>query len=142
LAVSRSIRSTGGENKQLDHGEQLEAESLVHTLRRTFTEVDMAKKINKAELIRETLSQNPEMTNKEVMEALAKKGTKVSYNQVYFIKMKGKAKNRKQKREMAVSASKAAGLSNPVHAVTKVKALAAELGGMKSLKQLVDLLSD
>ena len=96
------------------------------------------KKTSKAALIREVLSQNPSMTNAEVQAALAQKGIKVSYNQVYFVKMKGKAK----RRQTAVKASRAAGVSNPVGAVLKVRALASEVGGMKSLKQLVDLLAE
>lgn len=102
----------------------------------------MAKSTNKSQTIRDHLEANPKTTVKEVIEALANKGMKVSYNLVYTIKSKGKAKKRKLKREAAVSASRAAGLSNPVAAVTKVKALAVELGGMKNLRQLVDLLSN
>jgi hypothetical protein len=98
----------------------------------------MAKKTNKAKAIRDFLSEKPKATNREVMEALGQKGIKVSYNQVYFIKMKGK----KAKRRAAVKASRAAGMSNPVEAVIKVRALASEVGGMKSLKQLVDLLME
>jgi hypothetical protein len=72
------------------------------------------------------------------MDALDAKGIKVSYNQVYFVKVKG----RKAKRRAAFKATRAAGLSNPVEAVMKVRALASEVGGMKSLKQLVELLAE
>ena len=98
----------------------------------------MAKKMNKAQSIRDFLSEKPKATNREVMEALGQRGIKVSYNQVYFVKMKGK----KAKRKAAVKATRAAGMSNPVEAVMKVRALAAEVGGMKQLKQLVELLSE
>jgi arginine repressor len=98
----------------------------------------MAKKMNKSQAIRDYLSQNPQSTNKEVMEGLGQKGVKVSYNQVYFVKMKG----RKAKRKAAVKATRAAGMSNPVEAVMKVRVLASQVGGMKSLKQLVDLLAE
>lgn len=98
----------------------------------------MAKKINKSQSIREFLVQNPRATNREVMEALEQKGIQVSYNQVYFVKMKGK----KAKRKAAVKAYRAAGMSNPVEAVKKVRALAADLGGMKNLKELVVLLGE
>lgn len=97
----------------------------------------MAKKINKSQTIRDFLSQNPKSTNREVIDGLAQKGIKVSYNQVYFVKMKGK----KAKRKAAVKAYRAAGMSNPVEAVIKVRALAADVGGMKNLKQLVELLA-
>jgi hypothetical protein len=98
----------------------------------------MAKKINKSQSIRDFLIQNPRATNREVIEALEQKGIKVSYNQVYFVKMKGK----KAKRKAAVKAYRAAGMSNPVEAVKKVRALAADLGGMKNLKELVVLLAE
>lgn len=98
----------------------------------------MARKFNKAQAIRDFLSTKPKATNREVMEALGEKGIKVSYNQVYFVKVKGK----KAKRRAAVKATRAAGMSNPVEAVMKVRALASEVGGMKSLKQLVDLLAE
>jgi hypothetical protein len=98
----------------------------------------MAKKINKSQAIRDFLSQNPQATNKEVMEALSQKGISVNYNQVYFVKMKGK----KAKRKAAVKAYRAAGMSNPVEAVLKVRALAVDVGGMKNLKRLVDLLAE
>jgi hypothetical protein len=98
----------------------------------------MSKKINKSQSIRDFLIQNPRATNWEVMEALEQKGIKVSYNQVYFVKMKGK----KAKRKAAVKAYRAAGMSNPVEAVKKVRALAADLGGMKNLKELVVLLAE
>lgn len=98
----------------------------------------MAKKLNKSQAIRDFLTEKPKATNREIIEALAQKGIKVSYNQVYFIKMKGK----KAKRKAAVKATRAAGMSNPVEAVRKVRVLAAEVGGMNNLKQLVELLAE
>jgi hypothetical protein len=99
-------------------------------------------KINKAQAIRDYFAQNPKATNKEVMEGLGQKGIKVSYNQVYFIKMKGKAKKRKANRAKAVGASKAMGLSNPVDLILEVRKLAHNAGGVKNLKLLVDALAD
>ena len=98
----------------------------------------MAKKLNKSAAIREFLTEMPKATNREVIEALTQKGIKVSYNQVYIVRMKGK----KAKRKAALRATRAAGMSNPVEAVRKVRALAAEVGGMNNLKQLVELLAE
>jgi hypothetical protein len=102
----------------------------------------MAKKINKAQAIRDYFGQNPKATNKEVMEGLGQKGIKVSYNQVYFIKMKGKAKKRKANRAKAVGASKLLGVANPVELILQVRHLASSAGGIKHLKLLVDALAE
>jgi len=99
-------------------------------------------KINKAAAIREVFGQSPNMTIKEVMNALADKGIQVSYNQVYFIRAKSRQAQRKQKRQTAERYSQKMGMSNPVEVVLKVKALAREIGGIRNLKQLVDALTD
>jgi hypothetical protein len=49
---------------------------------------------------------------------------------------------RRQKREQAAAFSRNAGVHNPAMAVTKVRELARDLGGMAILKQLVDVLSE
>jgi hypothetical protein len=77
-----------------------------------------------------------------VVEALAAKGTKVSANHVYLIKTKMKMKKRRQKREKAAATTRSTGMPNPAQAVTKVRVLARELGGLGNLKQLVDVLSE
>jgi DNA-binding winged helix-turn-helix (wHTH) protein len=100
------------------------------------------KKVNKSAAIREAFQANPKAKAKEIVATLASKGIKVTIPLVYYIKSHSRKKKRRQKREVAVSASRAAGMSNPVQAVIKVRALASEVGGMKSLKQLVDLLSE
>jgi hypothetical protein len=112
----------------------------------TLESINMAKskngKINKAAAIREVFGQSPDMTIKEVIHALAEKGIKVSYNQVYFIRAKNRQEKRKQKREKAERYSQKLGMSNPVEVVLKVKSLAREIGGIRNLKQLVDALAD
>ena len=52
-----------------------------------------------------------------------------------------KAKRRRQKRERVTSTSKMFGVANPVELILKVKALAAEAGGIDNLKQLVDAMA-
>jgi hypothetical protein len=99
-------------------------------------------KVNKSAAIREAIQTAPNAKAKEIVETLKAKGVKVTIPLVYYIKSQANKKMRKQKRAGAVTASKAAGMANPVQAVMKVRALAAEVGGMKNLKQLVDLLAE
>jgi hypothetical protein len=98
---------------------------------------------SKADAIRSYLAANPKAKTREVVEALAKDGIKVSYNHVYLIKSKGKAKVRKAKRAKvrAVAASRP-GIKDYADAVNQVKMLAHQLGGISSLKALVDALAE
>jgi hypothetical protein len=100
------------------------------------------KSPTKADHIRAVLAESPKMRTKDVVEHLASKGVKVSANHVYIIKSKAKSRKKKQRRESAVAAGGKAGIANPVQAVTKVKTLARELGGLGILRQLVILLSE
>jgi DNA polymerase I-like protein with 3'-5' exonuclease and polymerase domains len=105
----------------------------------------MAKKkpeIKKSAAVRGILEKNPKAPVKEVVATLEQQGIKVSANYVYMLKSKAKAKGRQERREKAVAASKSAGLANPVELVAGIKALAKKAGGMRTLKQLVELLSD
>lgn len=95
---------------------------------------------NKADVIREVFTTNPKATVKEVQAALATKGLTVSENHVYFIRSKMKDKRKRARQVAAVETSRASGTQNPALAVTKVKTLARELGGLRNLKQLVDVL--
>jgi hypothetical protein len=99
--------------------------------------------MTKADAIRNYLTSNPKAKVKEVVEALAAKGMNVSENHVYFIKSKAKAKARKVRRAkvQAVAASQP-GIRDYAEAVTQVKTLARQLGGMSSLKALVDALAE
>jgi len=67
-------------------------------------------------------------------------GIKVSYTYVYALKSKGKAKKRKEKREKAVAASNSMGVLDPVDLIRQVKELALRTGGLRNLRQLVDVL--
>lgn len=101
----------------------------------------MAKKRSKGEnrsaAIRELLAKSPDMPVKEVAAQVG-----VSPNLVYFIKSKSKARARRAKREKAVAAGKAAGLSDPIELIVGVRRLAEQAGGIKKLKQLVDVLAE
>ena len=96
----------------------------------------------KADLIREILGTSPHTPTKDVVATLASKGVKVSANHVYLIKSKMKMKKRRQKREKAAATTRSTGMPNPAQAVMKVRMLSRELGGIRNLKQLVDVLSE
>jgi hypothetical protein len=96
----------------------------------------------KSAAIRELLAQNPDRPVSEIVSTLAGRGLKVTPNLVYALKAKGKARRRKQKRQAAVQVGRNAGMVDPVALVLKVRQLAGEAGGMRHLKQLVDVLSE
>jgi hypothetical protein len=99
--------------------------------------------VSKADAIRSYLSPNPKAKTKEVVEGLAGQRTKVSANHVYLIMSEGNAKARKARgaKVRAVAASRP-GIKNHAYAVMQVKMLAHQLGGMSSLKALVDAWAD
>lgn len=103
----------------------------------------MAKfKVNKSEAIREMQEAHPKATSSEIVKLLADKGIKVSTTLVYAIKAKGKAKKRKQKRQKAIPAGQQMVNGDPVELIKDVKALADRAGGIRHLKELVDLLAE
>jgi len=98
--------------------------------------------VNKSAAVKEILAKNPKTPVKEVISELAAQGVKVSYTYVYALKTKGKAKKRKEKREKVVAASNSMGVLDPVDLIREVKNLALRTGGLRNLKQLVDVLSE
>jgi hypothetical protein len=106
----------------------------------------MAKKkegVNKSEEIRQLLKANPKMPTKDIISTLAAKGIEVNDSLIYFVKgqLKGRQKWR-QKAQQAVTKVAATGNGDPVATILKVKRWAAEVGGLKKLKALVDALSE
>ncbi len=93
-------------------------------------------KVNKSQAIRELLTEDPKMESKTVIGRLAEKGVKVSPTMVYYVRSKMKQAQRKEKR------ARVAATANPVELVLRVKAIAREVGGIKELKLLVDLLAE
>jgi hypothetical protein len=61
---------------------------------------------------------------------------------VYFIKSKQRLAKRRAKRDRAAESSRRTGSKNPVEVVIQIKDLARELGGIKKVKMLVDLLAN
>ena len=101
--------------------------------------------VNKSATIREILNKNPKTPVKDIVAACAEQGITVHPNLVYIIKNKMKDKTHRAKRQRAVAAAEAtekAGFSNPVQLIVQVRSLAQKAGGMKHLKQLVDLLAE
>ena len=107
-------------------------------------------KPNKTEQVRDYLKANPSATALQAITALAKKGTKVTSSLVYSIK--AKMKNRKgpgkQIGKSAASVTSNGAVSSTsssndlASTVRKVKSLANEVGGLATLKALVEALSE
>ena len=112
----------------------------------------MAKKtsdVNKSEEVRQLLKANPALTAKEVVAALAEKGIKISNALFYFTKgqMKGRKARKKKEQNTVATAAKVAEATlvvkgDALSTILKVKAWAKEVGGMKTLKALVEALSE
>lgn len=98
--------------------------------------------VNKSEAVREALAQNPKAKSKEVVAQLAARGLKVDPTLVYYVRSKQKQAQRQQKRERVAASSRLNAVGNPVELVLRVKQLAREVGGIRNLKQLVDLLAE
>jgi arginine repressor len=109
----------------------------------------MAKRkngINKSEEIRQMLNANQKVTAKEVKDALAAKGIKVSDKLYYLVKgkMLGKQARKKKAHKTAakVAVSTGLGSADALSTILKVKKWAGEVGGLKNLKALVEALSE
>jgi chemotaxis response regulator CheB len=96
----------------------------------------------KADAIRAILTANPTTKTNDVVAKLAQNGLQVSPNHVYLIKSKMKSRKRRQVRANAAALTQRNGTPNAATAVSKVKLLARELGGLKNLKDLVEVLSE
>jgi hypothetical protein len=111
----------------------------------------MAKKkqavgeVNKSQAIRELIKANPKIKASEAAAALAEKGIQIRTGLFYIVK--GKLAGRKRRRKIhrdpvAVASIGTAKKSDALATIRKVQAVAAELGGLKVLKQIVDALSE
>src|SRR5690348_6566264 len=99
--------------------------------------------VSKSEEIRQLLKSNPKVSAKEVVATLGQKGIQVSEHLYYYVK--GHMKGRKKKaRKMVANVATATHVtkSDALSTILKVKKLAAEVGGLKTLKALVDALSE
>ena len=98
--------------------------------------------INKSQAIRDFLAGNPTADTKAVVAGLAEKGIKAAPTLVYFIKSKKRQAKRRAKRDRVAASARQTATANPVEVVLRVKDLAREVGGIKNLKMLVDLLAE
>jgi hypothetical protein len=98
--------------------------------------------VNKSAEVRAILAKDPKTPVKEIVEVLGQRGIKLHPNLVYLIKSKMKHKTHREKRQRAVEATERAGFANPVQLILEVRKLAEKTGGMRHLKQLVDLLAE
>ena len=97
---------------------------------------------NRSQAVREAIAENPRATSKEIITLLGQKGIKVSATLVYYVRSKQNQQKRRQRRERVAEATRQTGTGNPVEVVQRVKILARDVGGIRNLKQLVDLLAD
>lgn len=106
----------------------------------------MKNGVNKSEEVRQLLKANPDIGVKDAAAKMAEKGIKLSNALFYFVKgqMKGrKARRAKVQRTITnVAESTHVTRSDALTTIRKVKALASEVGGMKTLKALVEALSE
>ena len=79
---------------------------------------------------------------REIVTNLASRGITINPNLVYYIKGRMKRRRGQQKGRHAVRVSRNAGIANPVELVRSVKHLAGSAGGMRHLKELVDILAE
>ncbi len=98
--------------------------------------------VNKSVAVRDLLEKNPKTPVKEVVSALAGQGVKVSANYVYMLKSKMKTKKRVEKRQKALAVTAGAKTANPLDLIREVKQLAVRAGGLRALKDLVDVLAE
>ena len=99
-------------------------------------------KVNKSQAIRDLFAEDPKMDSKTVIDRLSAKGVRASATMVYYLRSKLKLAQRNDKRDRVAASSRQTPANNPVEVVLRVKDLACEVGGIKHLKQLVDLLSE
>ena len=111
----------------------------------------MAKKsnggVNKSEEVRQLLKANPATTAKEVVDKLAEKGIKISNALFYFTKGQMKGRKARKAKDQTKAVAKVAESthvtkSDALATILRVKGWAKEVGGMKTLKALVEALSE
>jgi hypothetical protein len=106
--------------------------------------------VNKSEAIRELLKEKPGIKGGDAIAALGEKGIKITGGLFYLVKgkMLGGKKRKRRIRKAAAQAVAASGQvakaskNDVLQTISKVKNLAAEVGGFRSLKALVDALSE
>jgi hypothetical protein len=102
--------------------------------------------VNKSQALRDLLAENPHISFQEAISTLAAKGISVKRGLFYFIKARMNPKKRKTKEKVAQERVTATPSSHDVTdalaTIKQVKGLATELGGMNTLKALVEAMSE
>jgi hypothetical protein len=98
-------------------------------------------KVSMSQRIRDVLADNPDLTGPEIISTLAAKGFRAKPALVYYVKAHVRAKKRRQTRQKVEKVVSSNGSLDPLAVIVKVKGLAAEVGGIKKLKELVEALS-
>ena len=105
-----------------------------------------ADKPNKSQAIRGLLTDKPKLSVEEVISTLAAKGIEVKKGLIYLVKGSMKSKKQRAKEivatEMVKTSTASNGATDALATIKQIKGLAAAVGGMKSLKALVDALSE
>lgn len=111
-------------------------------------------KVNRSAAIRELLKEKPDIKGNDAVSALAEKGIKIKVGLFYLVKgnLAGRKGRRKKNNQTAVSmmtttghgdaVAPAKGKSDALATIRKIKGLAAEVGGLRSLLALVEALSE
>ena len=108
---------------------------------------------NKSQAIRDLLTENPNLSVHEAISTLKAKGIKTNKSMYYFVKAKMKSKKRKAREKVAAemvtttkekvtTTASSDSATDALATIKQIKGLAAELGGLKSLKALVEALSE
>lgn len=103
-----------------------------------------AEGVNKSQAIRDMFAKHPEIKVKDLVAQLKEQGIEVQPNLAYLIKgkLKGEKSRRRRVVKNAARVATASGSSNALATIKKVKSLANEVGGLGTLKALVDALSE
>ncbi len=102
------------------------------------------KRSNKSQAVRDYLKENPTAKAKEVVAALAAKGTSIKANLVYFLKGEAKSKTKRQMKRKARDEKAATVVSHKggvVEIIHDVRSLAQKVGGYGKLRDLIDALA-
>jgi hypothetical protein len=113
---------------------------------------EMARKassggVNKSEAIRDLLKTNPKISGKDAIDALAAKGIEVKNSLFYLVKGKTLGGRRRRRTaakngQVAQSSTTAAKQNDTVATIRKVQQLGNDVGGIKVLKKIIDVLSE
>jgi hypothetical protein len=120
-------------------------------VRRAMVKKLKSGEVNRSAAIRDLFKEKPDITASEAIAALAAKGITISDHLYYKVKgtIAGRKKRRRRAHRKAIAIAVTAGTtgvpivkSDALATIRKVKAVAAEVGGLRTLKGLVDALSE